>query len=328
MFSLLHLTQNLSLAPLAALLLCFITLRPLIQLGIMDVPVQRSAHHTPTPKGGGLAIIAAFLGSMALQASLAQAPLTRAQLCLIGGVLLLCTVSWVDDMRPFPARYKLAAQSAATSLLLIGIIPSPNAIIPMIIMGLVCTNALNFMDGLNGLAAGVMFLSAVIMAGFGISPAILLLLTSSLLAFLPFNFPKARIFMGDAGSQPCALILSWGWMSTLPHHEHLSALPSLFWLFPCLMAGIFWDVTFTLGRRLCAGEPLATAHRGHLYQLAVRTGIPSSAVTLCHWGFTLWGGAAFALCHGLSCVIAVIVPQLLWTVTIVQRARTHLRERW
>lgn len=328
MFSFSHLTQAIDITQLASFLLCLLTLRPLIQLGIMDTPVQRSAHRTPVPKGGGLAIMVAFLGGMALHALLSQSFLPASQLCLIGGALLLCTVAWIDDLRSFPARYKLIAQASATGLLLMGNHPPLTSIIPLFMMGLICTNSINFMDGLNGLASGVMVLTALVMAGTGITPTTLLLLASSLLGFMPFNFPKARIFMGDAGSQPCALILSWAWMSVTLTSGSITGLPSLFWLLPCLMAGFFWDVTFTLGRRLCAGDPLATAHRGHLYQLAVRTHIPATFVTCCHWSFAVWGSVAFSVFHGPSRVIAILIPQLIWSLYILQRARTHLKEKW
>ncbi len=89
----------------------------------------------------------------------------------------------------------------------------------------------------------------------------------------------------------------------------------LSWLvMPMLLAGILYDVAFTLCRRLLAGERLHEAHRGHLYQVAFRTGVPASRVALLHWGFVLWGGgltfllgrAAAAGCHpGMPAAVRV-----------------------
>lgn len=328
MFSISSLTHALGLPHLAAFLLCFLTLRPLIQIGVMDHPVQRSAHREPTPKGGGLAIIIAFLGGMALDTSLTKHFFSTTELALMGGALFLCIVSWWDDLCPFPAHYKFLAQCTATLIIALSFHPTISMFFPMLIIGLLYTNAINFIDGLNGLASGTMALIAIIMAGFGIAPTILLLLAVGLLVFLPFNIPKARIFMGDAGSQPCALILSWAELSLLTLHQNTIKIDPLFWLFPCLTTGILWDVIFTLIRRFIAKNSLITAHHGHLYQLATRTGFPALYITFCHWFFVIWGGIAFALLPGPLCVGAVLLPQLIWTVLIVQKARTHLKEKW
>nr|WP_237442429.1 UDP-phosphate alpha N-acetylglucosaminyltransferase [Saccharibacter sp. 17.LH.SD] len=310
-------------------MLCIFIIPALIRLGIMDTPVQRSAHHTPIPKGGGIAIITAFLGGMAFHSVLQHTPFTLFQLCLVIGTLLLCVVSWLDDIRPFAARYKLSAQALAGIIIALGCHPSSSLfLIPMVATTIILTNTINFMDGLNGLAAGVIALTSFFMAGMNIVPFDLLLLGVSLVGFLPFNFPNARIFMGDAGSQPCAFILSGVGMTVFQPIPHFPYIAGEFWLLPCLLNGMLWDVFFTLARRTRAKESLAQAHRGHLYQLAVRTNIPAPAVTLIHWGFTIWGGISFCLPSMPECLIALSLPQIMWTLTVTHRARRHLTEKW
>jgi hypothetical protein len=94
---------------------------------------------------------------------------------------------------------------------------------------------------------------------------------------------------------------------------------------PLLLFGILYDVGLTLLRRLLAGDRLTEAHRGHLYQLAFRTGVPAPLVALIHWGFVLWGGllAGFWLrrAPGLAVLLAV-TPQLAWTTFVLLRARS------
>ncbi len=151
----------------------------------------------------------------------------------------------------------------------------------------VATNAMNFIDGLNGLAAGVAAIACAVLAAIGawlgasfIYFAALILL-AGILGFLPFNFPHARIFMGDVGSQFCGFLLAVlavaaGRFETV----ELSVA-----LVPMLLSGVLFDVGFTLLRRCLAGERLAEAHRGHLYQLAHRSGMPAVRVTLAALGF-------------------------------------------
>ncbi|MGC5747512.1 UDP-phosphate alpha N-acetylglucosaminyltransferase [Gluconobacter sp. NFX36] len=319
-FSLQSLLSGVVAPDLLAPLLCMVLIALMIRAGVMDHPVHRSSHTRPIPKGGGIGIIGAFLLCLAPALYLTHQPLfTGPILGLAGGVILLAAVSWLDDLYSFPARYKLAAQFIAAALAAFG----SGASLPMtglFILGAVfITNALNFIDGINGLASGVMALTALFLAASGIQPVVFVLYAVCLLAFLPCNFPKARIFMGDVGSQSGALIIAWGAMQ--PHR--LAGLLTL-----ALLSGVLWDVLFTLARRARAGDRLAQAHRGHLYQLAVRSGMPMPLVTMIYWGFVLWGALACAATQPWETVLLVLLPQLCWTGYICTRAKARVQDRW
>jgi UDP-GlcNAc:undecaprenyl-phosphate GlcNAc-1-phosphate transferase len=201
---------------------------------------------------------------------------------------------------------------------------------------LFATNAMNFIDGLNGLASGVACLASVALAVVAASMSAWfvyftsLLLAAGLLGFLPFNFPRARIFMGDVGSQFCGFVLAvLGVVAARFEQVQLSAL-----LVPLLLFGVLYDVAFTLVRRALAGDRLTQAHRSHLYQVAHRAGMPAVWVTLLHWGFVLWGAlccAVFLRTTGLGKPLAlplVLLPQLIWTGVVVGMARRAAIGRW
>ena len=133
------------------------------------------------------------------------------------------------------------------------------------------------------------------------------------------NFPKARIFMGDVGSQAGALVIAWGAMQP----SHTSTLIVL-----AVLSGVLWDVLFTLARRARAGDRLTEAHRGHLYQLAIRSGLPMPLVTIVYWGFALWGAVACLANEWLVTALLILLPQLCWTGYICTRARARVQDRW
>ncbi len=112
------------------------------------------------------------------------------------------------------------------------------------------------------------------------------LLAAGLLGFLPFNYPRARIFLGDVGSQFCGFVLAvLGVVAARFEGIELSLL-----LVPMLLSGLLLDALFTLARRLLAGERITQPHRGHLYQVAHRAGVPAAVIAPLHWAFAAWGG--------------------------------------
>jgi UDP-GlcNAc:undecaprenyl-phosphate/decaprenyl-phosphate GlcNAc-1-phosphate transferase len=148
--------------------------------------------------------------------------------------------------------------------------------------------------------------------------------------FLPFNYPRARIFMGDVGSQGAGLLL--GALALLLGRHG----PWGLWaaLIPMTLFGILWDVGFTLCRRARAGERLTEAHRGHLYQVTSRSGVSRPAVAAIHWLFCVWGGLAWL---GLALLppewktaaaLLVLPPQIGWTMLVRRLARRAGLARW
>jgi UDP-GlcNAc:undecaprenyl-phosphate GlcNAc-1-phosphate transferase len=198
------------------------------------------------------------------------------------------------------------------------------------------TNAMNFIDGLNGLAAGVTLVACLFLAGIaGVYGGFFvytasLLLAGGVLGFLPFNFPRAQIFMGDVGSQFCGFMLALFGVAA----ARFEAAPLSFLLVPLLLSGVLYDVTFTLIRRSLARENIVRAHNGHLYQVARRAGLDARIIAIAHWGFaTLGGGAAIGFLAAPADLkpVAAAVPllvQFAWTVYVVRLAGTAKLGRW
>ncbi|QDH25909.1 UDP-phosphate alpha N-acetylglucosaminyltransferase [Neokomagataea tanensis] len=320
LFSVTSLLSGLTPACYAVPALCVALILIMIRIAVLDHPVARSAHTRPTPKGGGIGIIGSFL--LTIPWALASHPQTHTLPIagMMAGVFFLAVVSWADDIYSFKAWYKLAAQCLAAFLVALPVTSSPFVLGIDVLLAVFMTNALNFIDGINGLCAGSIAIACFILALTGLQPEVLLLLALALLTFLPFNFPKARIFMGDVGSQSAALVMAWCAIQPHPFEPYLVL---------ALFSGIFWDVLFTLIRRAFAGNKLMHAHRGHLYQLATRSGVPVSAVTLLYWVFTLWGAFVWSLpLPTVSLLLGIILPQALWTVFICLRARQRITTAW
>ena len=297
-------------------LLSAVTVRLMVRIGTVDTPGARSSHTKPTPKGGGVGIVLAFLVGIAVLYRYAEFsriadPYFRAVIAAAVGIAI---VAYLDDILYWPAWVKLLAQLAAALLAVGGGLSLPFLRLPgfgTVELGwlgpvitvawiLVATNAMNFIDGLNGLASGVSAITCLVLAAIGawLGASFLyfasLILLAGLVGFLPFNFPNARIFMGDVGSQFCGFLLAVLAIAA----GRFEAVELSVALVPMLLAGVLFDVAFTLLRRFLAGESLAQAHRGHLYQLAHRSGMPAVRVTLVHWGFAVWGGGVLRLVPG------------------------------
>ena len=200
----------------AAALLSAIVVRAMIGVAVLDVPGHRSAHSRPTPKGGGVGVMAAFLLGLPLAQWLQAGAQGRASLCLLGAAGCMAVFSWLDDLRQFPPISKLLVQVAAALLVLGGILPLPGhaaGLVAGFCWLLFVTNALNFIDGLNGLAAGSMalaclFIGLVVPGAGRLEADAACLLAAGLLGFLPFNMPRGRIFLGDVGSQGAGLVVA------------------------------------------------------------------------------------------------------------------------
>ncbi len=322
------------------------------RVGVMDTPGTRSSHTRPTPKGGGVGIVAAFLvGMVVLYRFAAFSRLADPYfLAVILAAVGIAVVAYLDDVLYWPAWVKLGAQVLA-ALIVVGAglyvsvvrlpVFGPVALGwfgPVLTLGWVvaATNAMNFIDGLNGLASGAAAIACAFLAGIAAWLGAwfvyfaALLLIAGLVGFLPFNFPRARIFMGDVGSQFCGFLLAvLGVAAARFEGVELSIA-----LVPMLLAGVLFDVAFTLVRRALAGARLTEAHRGHLYQVAHRSGLDARAVTLVHWGFVLWGGlcslAFLAAGPGWKplWVLLVLPPQLGWWLYVRRRAQRAGITRW
>ena len=330
-----------------------VVVRAMINARVMDLPNARSAHVVPTPRGGGVGIVVAFL--LGIFVLYGFASFARLADPYFRGVILasvaIAVVGFIDDLRDWPFTVKLAAQLAA-ALAAVGSglylqvfrIPGIGAVDIGWVAGaavtvawiLFVTNAMNFIDGLNGLAAGTALVACVFLAGIaGVQGGrfvyfAALLLGAGIAGFLPFNFPRARIFMGDVGSQFCGFVLAVLGVAA----SRFDAVELSFLLLPMLLSGVLYDVAFTLVRRALAGERLTAAHHGHLYQVAQRSGMDARLVALAHWGFAALGGVAclgfFAAPMPLKLLPPVLLlgGQLGWTALVVAKARRAGMGKW
>src|ERR1700738_84579 len=273
----------LALVPVAAALICaglIVLLRPLLQRYALARPNARSSHITPTPQGGGIAVMAATAIAAALTGLLGQPFPGNAIAVVLTAALCLAVVGMVDDLRPIPVVPRLALQFAAVTLLFAAL-PLQMRILEavpvsleraLLVLGMLWfINLVNFMDGLDWMTVAEMLPMTVTLAAFaffGQAPLdvlpIALAPAGALLGFAPFNRPVARLFRGDVGSLPIGLLTGWCLLE-LASHQHFAA---------ALLLPLYYlsDATITLFRRLVNGERFWDAHRSHFYQRATDNG--------------------------------------------------------
>ncbi|MFT6599995.1 MAG: Fuc2NAc and GlcNAc transferase [Alloalcanivorax sp.] len=263
-----------------------------VSRSILDVPNARSSHQVPTPRGGGVAVVVTFLAGLPVLAALGAVSFPAA-LGLWGAGALVAAIGWLDDHGHVAARWRLLKHFGAAAWLLYWL----NGLAPVTLFGfwidfgwtghiftafylVWMLNLYNFMDGIDGLA-GVQALTVALGCVFIYSllgeiglMALPLLLCASVAGFLVWNFPPARIFMGDAGSGFLGFMIG-----ALSLHAAW-AVPEMLWSWQILMGVFIIDATFTLIRRLCNGEKAHEAHRTHAYQYASRHYGSHRAVTL------------------------------------------------
>jgi UDP-GlcNAc:undecaprenyl-phosphate GlcNAc-1-phosphate transferase len=192
-----------------------------------------------------------------------------------------------------------------------------------------CTNAVNFMDGMDGLVGGVVVITsaalavvAAILGGWFIFAAAVFL-AAGFAGFLAFNLPPARIFMGDVGSQFAGFMLAVLAVAAAGFETSQVS----FLIVPLLLFALLYDAAFTLLRRALMGERVSTPHRSHLYQMAVRAGVPVRRVMWAHWGFALFHAALAFLFLALPAewkpfiVLPPLLVQLGWTGFVLWRMR-------
>ena len=298
----------------AGLIACLGT-RALIPLlrraAVLDHPNERSLHKAPTPRGGGIALVAAILFAwLSLIWAGAVAPLLVGVLC---GAALLAAVSWIDDLRGLSPAIRLAAQIVAVGLGMIAVMPAGPGWLSLgldaVAAGLLWlwfVNLFNFMDGIDGLAgseAAAIAIGVALFAGFGAGrePGLALLAgtaAAAALGFLVWNWAPARIFLGDVGSAPLGYLLGFLLLDVAARGGWKIAL-----ILPLYFLA---DATSTLMRRLARGERVWQPHRQHFYQRAVQRGLGHAAVVrrviaadllliACGWASENgWGIAALA----------------------------------
>jgi Fuc2NAc and GlcNAc transferase len=298
--------------PVVAFAATAVVRRVALRRGHLDIPNQRSSHAQPTPRGGGVAIVVAIVAG--LLASLAAEPLTVASPAIvIPGVLLACVIGLRDDANPLrPSAKMLGLVAAAACVLPIAQVETPQAVPfagdvglawaawPLTALWLACyPNAFNFMDGLDGIAALTTIVSCAVFAIAGVrggdAPGAITVTWAAAATglaaagFLPWNFPRARIFMGDAGSLPLGLLLAT--CAVLANAADVLPFPASI----LLLGPFMFDVAFTLFRRSREGKTIGEAHKEHLYQRLSRLWGSHAKVSLLYASFSVvTGGLALA----------------------------------
>jgi UDP-N-acetylmuramyl pentapeptide phosphotransferase/UDP-N-acetylglucosamine-1-phosphate transferase len=240
--------------------------RTLLVRYAMARPNARSSHSKPTPQGGGIGVIGATIvavGCAYLLVPEAMGDPGRI-MSLFASIIALAALGFTDDIRPLNAMPRIILQIAAAALV-ISTLPAELRLVPsvpwwlertFVLIGCVWfINLVNFMDGIDWMTVAEL---VPITVGLGIFVAIALF--GAIVGFAPFNRPVARLFLGDVGSLPIGLILSW-MLILLAGNGHLAA---------ALLLPLYYlaDATITLAGRITRGEPVAEAHRDHFYQRA------------------------------------------------------------
>lgn len=282
---------------ITSVLVAYILSLPNRWLYILDQPNARSLHHRPTPRTGGIAVLAAIAVGIGTQA-------------LVGGTLHGCLwmlsvipialISFMDDRRGVGVLPRLLVHCLAAGMLLAMLGPGEPWILPVLgevpafislsIQGTVVVwmiNLYNFMDGMDGFAGGMALIgfSALAILG-GIAGSTMYMKISLVIAiasggFLVWNFPPARLFLGDVGSSSLGFLMAgmllWGQRNSIVH-------PGLGLL---VFSPFVIDASVTLLLRLGRGERIWEAHREHFYQRVVRLGWGHRRTVLAEYGLML-----------------------------------------
>lgn len=321
----------------------------------LDVPNARSSHTRPTPRMGGLGIVATFvlilpmLFVMLLNASHNWLLAAKFGVALLSYVII-AAVGLIDDLRRIGPLAKYMGQLTAALIALWGGVIFINFALPFAgiitfgwFIGAALTviwltgfsNFFNFMDGIDGLAGGVGVIYSLALAvvcigtGHRLIGAGCLMLAAACLGFVAHNFPPAKIFMGDVGSLFVGYVLAAFAVVTTNSGEHQAPFIAVLLIFGTFI----YDTTFTIFRRLKHGEKLYEAHRSHLYQRLVIAGQSHRRVSLTYYGLSILlgaGGAAYTFAGDWTRMLILVASAVLmaaftiyvyWYEAAVQRAK-------
>jgi UDP-N-acetylmuramyl pentapeptide phosphotransferase/UDP-N-acetylglucosamine-1-phosphate transferase len=303
---------------------------------LLDVPNARSSHARPTPRLGGIGIVTGVTAGLALAGVVDSSAVTARLVIVVGLALVVASAGLVDDLRSLSVRVRLALQTATALVAVVALDVSTRAqdgsaggttgvlllIAVVWIVGFV--NAFNFMDGIDGIAAGQAVVAGIGWAWIGwqlddwttaVTGAVL---CGAALAFLTLNWAPARIFMGDVGSAFLGFLLA---AMPLASAEPLgAAAPALWLVWPFL-----FDTAFTLARRAYRGENLFEAHRSHLYQRLTTTGLGHAPVASAYVGLAVVGALAANCTRGSHwtgaiawCALTAALAATLWRWVVVR----------
>lgn len=276
-------------------------------LAIIDVPNERSSHSQPTPRGGGISLVAMTIIGLVCSQMLWRLTSWRGLMVYVVAATLIAMVSWLDDLQSISAKARFLVHFIAAGLIIaewgywsnfhfsrLGNIQLGQFGILLTLLWIVgLTNAYNFMDGIDGIAGGQAFVAGTGWAIVGWMNndkfvfAIGGLLAASSLGFLFYNWSPAKIFMGDVGS--AFLGFTFAVVPLIAARPAVDNQDYMFWIGFLLVWPFIADTGFTLLRRLRRGENIFQAHRSHLYQRMVIAGHSHQIVSLLYIGLAIIG---------------------------------------
>lgn len=277
---------------------------------LVDEPGERRSHAVATPRGGGVGPVVGF--ALAIVVAGTQDGLPGADWrWILASLLAVAGIGAWDDHRPLGAGIRLLVHALAGAVLAgaFGLWGRDiGAAVGLLVGAVVLINVWNFMDGIDGIATtqAAIVAAAIMLVADGGWWWLALAFTAAVLAFLPFNFPRARIFLGDVGSGTLGLALA----ALAQGAAHGSDRTAQHWLLVLPAAPFLADASLTLGRRVLRGEQWWTAHTQHLYQvLARRHG--HVAVTAAYSSLSLVGAIYMAMA-GTRGPAFTMASVLLW----------------
>lgn len=290
------------------------------RIGIIDIPDHRKVHLAPTPRVGGIGIIAGFFaGILYFQLARSFCPqisdfLALPDKYLLTGAMAIAVAGLVDDLRGINFRQKLVVQALVGVYIILagyrlqldfGIFPGYAAAIsvPVTLIWIIgVTNAVNLIDGLDGLAGGLFMISLLVVAagsliiGSPLNMVLLLCMVGAVLGFLLLNWNPAKTFMGDSGSLFLGYMIACVSLQTTNH-------PSSFFSFliPVLAVGLpVFDTLLSMARRSLKGRPMFYPDKDHIHhRVKDLFGLSTRRTVYCLYGINLILGA-FALSLSIS----------------------------
>jgi UDP-GlcNAc:undecaprenyl-phosphate/decaprenyl-phosphate GlcNAc-1-phosphate transferase len=293
-------------------------------------PSERCSHDVPTPTGGGLSILLTSLAAMALL------PYDFGEIgsCwLLSSIILLAGVSLYDDHYGTSYRFRLCVHAICAVLIVASgpVIEMPyfahydlhiiqNILTVLVIISFI--NATNFIDGLNGLLSGCVMITFVFALQFNnaITQPMIYILIPSILGFYIFNFPKARLFMGDIGSTFLGftlILIALLNQSDTAHIRESTLLHKSFFYTLLPMMFLWFDVFFTLLSRIVSKRRVTEAYRDYLFHHLNDKGLTHAQVSLIYYGLTLLMGCLTYLTYHdifpfLGVMVIYFILQLLF----------------
>lgn len=297
------------------------------RVGAIDVPKDnRRVHTVPIPRLGGIAIFIGFMAGV-----LANVEMDTKLIGVLVGAAIIVTMGYFDDIKPLSAKVKLLVQIIAAAIViyngvLIERVTNPMSLIvavekPYIELGIWAypltlfwivgvTNAINLIDGLDGLAAGVSTISALTLTavalfmGSDYVAVLAAILAGATIGFLPYNFNPAKIFMGDTGSLFLGFMLS-----VLSVMGVLKSTAALSIMVPILAIGLpIFDTFMAIIRRALSGKSLMEADKGHLHHKLLAIGLSQKQAVLTLYSISaILGFSAVAMVEATFKVAAILV---------------------